>query len=213
MSDIFREVDEEIRKEHYEALWKKYGSWLIAAAVALVLAVAGYQGWTAWQRDQAMQASQEYAAAVAKAGDDPAAALQALGGLAKPGSDGYGLLAAFRQAALQAEEGNVDSAVATWEKIAASDAPPKPFRTLATLFTVMHRIDTGDPGALSERLEPIAQSNDPFRSTALELQGLLAQKQGDEARAIELYKQVADGADVPPAQRRRVTQLLAVLEG
>lgn len=213
MSDIFREVDEEIRKEHYANLWKKFGPWVIAVAILLVAAVAGYQGWQAWQRDQALQAGEQYAEAVATASNDPAAAIDALDGLAQPDSDGYGLLAAFRRAELQVRQGNEAAAIETWERIAAGSAPPKPFRSLATIFAVMHQMDTGDPAALSQRLDAIANSDAPFRSTALELQGLLAQKQGDTERAIEIYKQIADSASAPPAQRQRVTQLLAVLEG
>lgn len=213
MSDIFREVDEEIRKEHYATLWKKYGPWVIGAAVLLVLAVAGFQGWKAYQRDQALEASSQYTAAVDKIGEDGDAALRALGEIAEPGGDGYGLLAAFRRAELLAERGDTAAAVATWERIAASAEPPRAFRALATIFSVMHQMDDGDAAALDERLQAIAQSNQPFRPTALELQGLLAHKQGETARAIEIFRQITDAPDVPPAQRQRATQMLAVLEG
>ena len=43
MSDIFHEVEEEVRREHYEKLWKKYGNYVIAVASVLVLGVA--YGW------------------------------------------------------------------------------------------------------------------------------------------------------------------------
>ena len=40
MSDIFREIDEELRRDNFRKLWSRYGRYVIAAAV-LVLVVAG----------------------------------------------------------------------------------------------------------------------------------------------------------------------------
>ena len=40
MSDIFREVDEDVRKDQSLAFWKKYGPYVIAAAVAIMTVTA-----------------------------------------------------------------------------------------------------------------------------------------------------------------------------
>ena len=64
MSDIFQEVEEDVRREHYEKLWKKYGNYVIAAASVLVLAVAGYQAWTRYDLSQRQKSSDAYEAAV-----------------------------------------------------------------------------------------------------------------------------------------------------
>jgi hypothetical protein len=211
VSDIFREVDEEIRKERYHTLWKRYGPWVITAVVALVLAVAGYEGWKSWQRSQALAASDRYAEAVAavEAGNTEQALTQ-LAEMAEPAGSGYGLLAAFRRAELLAGQGQTEQAVQLWQRIAASGGDTA-LRQLATVFSVMHRMDDGDPAQLASRLQPLAEGEGAFRLTAVELQALLAHKQGERARAVELYKQVADAADVPPAQRQRATQMLALL--
>lgn len=212
MSDIFREVDEEIRKERYATLWKKYGAYVIAAAVVLVLAVAGYQGWQQWQRSQALSASDNYNAAVAQLEQgNTEQGLQQLSEMADPTGDGYALLAAFRQAELLAEQGSTDEAVAIWNEIAGSGGSD-PLRQLADVFAVMHQVDSGDPDQLAGRLQPLAAQDSPYRWTALELQATLAHKQGDDEKAIELFKQIADGGDVPPAQRRRATQMLELLQ-
>jgi hypothetical protein len=212
VSDIFREVDEEIRKERYATLWKKYGAYVIAAAVVLVLAVAGYQGWQQWQRSQALSASDSYNAAVTQLEQgNTEQGLQQLGELADPSGDGYALLAAFRRAELLAEQGSTQEAVAIWNEIAGSGGSD-PLRQLADVFAVMHQVDSGDPDQLAGRLQPLAAEDSPYRWTALELQATLAHKQGDDDQAIELFKQIADGGDVPPAQRRRATQMLELLQ-
>lgn len=213
MTDIFREVDEEIRKERYAALWKKYGPYVIGLAVLIVLAVAGYQAWTAYQREQAIEASNAFAAANQQFYDGGhGAAVESLAKLADPDAGGYGLLAAFRRADILAIDGEEAAAIEIWRRI-AEEAPQEDFRTLAELFVIMHRFDEADPAELDSRLAGMAESDSPFRTTALELQALLAVKQGDEARAAELYKEIADGANIPPQQRQRATELLARLEG
>jgi hypothetical protein len=212
VSDIFREVDEEIRKERYATLWKKYGAYVIAAAVALVLAVAGYQGWQQWQRSQALSASDSYNAAVAQLEQgNTEQGLQQLAQLSDPSGDGYALLSAFRRAELLAQQGQRQQAVQIWNEIAGSGGDD-PLRQLADVFAVMHQVDGGDPDRLASRLQPLAAEDSPYRWTAIELQATLAHKQGDDETAVELFKQIADGGDVPPAQRRRATQMLELLQ-
>ena len=43
MSDIFREIEEDLQRDRYKKLWEKYGNLVIAAAVVLVLGTAGWQ--------------------------------------------------------------------------------------------------------------------------------------------------------------------------
>ena len=52
MADIFKEVDEELRRDNFAKLWKKYGRAILGLALAIVLAVAGVQGWRAYDLDQ-----------------------------------------------------------------------------------------------------------------------------------------------------------------
>ena len=42
MSDIFREVDEEIRHERYKRLWDRFGPYLIAVALLIVVGTAAF---------------------------------------------------------------------------------------------------------------------------------------------------------------------------
>ena len=45
MADIFNEIDEDVRRERYEQLWKRYGNYVIGAALLVVLATTGAVGW------------------------------------------------------------------------------------------------------------------------------------------------------------------------
>ena len=45
MGDIFREIDEELRQERYERLWRSYGKYVIGIGVALVITLLGWKSW------------------------------------------------------------------------------------------------------------------------------------------------------------------------
>ena len=98
MSDVFREVDEELRQDQFKQLWKRYGAIMVGAALLLVAAVGGYQAWQSWQQERRAELSDRYAEAIdlLNAGDD-AAGQQALSELVGEDEAGYGVLAAFQQ--------------------------------------------------------------------------------------------------------------------
>ena len=213
MSDIFREVDEELKQEHYKKLWKKFGPTVIGVVVVIVAAVGGYQAWQAWDLDRRLDESDRYAAALAlQDSGSLGAAEEALAGLAEPGGDGYGLLAAFEQARLRIEQSDREGAIALWDGIAGNEAAGEAFRGMADLLSVMHQVDGGDPAALEARLQPLAEVGSAFRPSALELTAVLALRRGDTARARELYTAVADDRAAPPALRTRATQMLEALD-
>ncbi len=213
MADIFKEVDEELRRENLAKLWKKYGRAVIGLAAAIVLAVAGVQGWRAYDLNRRSELSDRYAAALERAaGGDTAAALNALAEMSEADGSGYAGLAAFEEAKLRLESGDRDGAIALWDRIAAGSALGEGFRDVAALLSVMNQLDSGDPTTLRRRLQPLAADGAPFRASARELLALLALREGDRAGARELYTQIADDRAAPSGLRRRAAQMLAALK-
>ena len=60
MSDIFNEVDEEVRREQLKKLWERYGNLIIAAAFLVVAGVAAWRGYEYWQARKAAEAIAGY---------------------------------------------------------------------------------------------------------------------------------------------------------
>jgi len=217
VADIFREVDEDVRKEHYHKLWKKYGLYVIALAVLIVVAVGGWEAWKVYSLKQRQAASRDYALAVGVIAEGPSdAALAALQPLAKPGEGGYGLLATFQAARVMAERGDTDAAAVLWGQIADSTAADPGMRAVATLLMVQHRLGSADgakaDGAeLDAALAPLLAPGQAFRPAALELSALVALHGGDTARARTALEDLADDVTAPQGARTRATQLLAGL--
>lgn len=211
MADIFREVEEDLRREKYEKLWKRYGTAIIAVALAIIVLVGGYQAWRAYERSQREERSNAYAAALQEIeAGDRAAALESLGALSESGG-GYGDLAALERARLLAESGDTQGAIAVWQRLAET-AEGEGFRAVATLLWALYQIDEEDPEALRQRLRPLAEPGEPFRSSARELLAALAIREGDTAGARALYTQVADDIEAPSSVRQRAAQMILTLE-
>jgi len=212
VADIFREVDEELQQERAAHLWKKYGGWVIAVAVAVVLGVTGNVLWTQYAEQQkAEQAAQLDAALTPLQDEQPAAAAEALDAFAGEASTGYAMLGRFHEAGAQARAGDVEAAVATYRAIAGMDDLDEVYRQLAVLKSVRLRVGSGDPAALSEELAPLTEDSSPWRPLALETEAAIALAAGDAetARGI-LTDLVADNA-APTRLRQRATELLEAI--
>lgn len=214
MSDIIREVDEELRRENWENLWKKYGKYLVGAALAAVLGTAAVVGWREYDRSTRIEAGNTFAELIERVENtrDPAVAADMIASyLETAPPEGYATLAQLREAKLRADAGENEMAIALYDELAADgDAPPL-FRDLAALYSVRMQIDDGNPETLMSRLEPLAADGNPWRYTARELQAVLALRSGDTARARELFTRLADDMDAPDSLRTRATEMLRAL--
>ncbi len=209
---LIREVDEELQRERFEKLWKRYGGWVIGAAVAVVLVVAGNQGWQYWQAqvraDEALRYGQALQALDAGDEDGALAIFAALGG---EGRTGYALLSQLRRAEILAAGGEVEQARAVYDSIAGDASKPQRYRELALLRGVLLRMEDGDTVGLSARLDPLMDEGSPWRHVARELAAVLAQQNGETDDAAALLRQVMEDDTAPQGARRRAADMLAAL--
>lgn len=212
VADIFKEIDEELRQDRAAKLWKRYGNYVIAVAVVVVLGVAGFRFWQ--QQDQAAREgdSSAYQSALARAaGGDVDGAVAALGTLADDGSGGYAVLARLQQASLAAGSGDREGAMLAFDAVANDGSAPAVLRDLARLQSVAQRLDTAPASELTLLLGGLATAGSPWRSMALELKGLVALKSGDNPAARTVFAELADDAGTPERMRARAAELLKAL--
>jgi hypothetical protein len=105
VSDIFQEVDEEVRREQLKKLWDRYSIYLIALAVLIVVGVSGWRGYEYWvaKKAAAAGAAFEAAAALSEQGKH-AEAEAAFAKVAVEAPAGYRVLARMRVAGARASE-------------------------------------------------------------------------------------------------------------
>ncbi|KAB2873470.1 MAG: tetratricopeptide repeat protein, partial [Bauldia sp.] len=191
MSDIFREVDEDLRRERYKKLWDRYGSYVIGLAVLIVVATAGYRGWEYWQNRQAQASGDRFVAALKLADDGKHdEAIAALDTLVKDGSGGYPALASFRIAAEKAAAGDDAGAVAEYEAIVARRDAPILVADLARLRAAMILADNASVADLTARIGDLAATGNPWRHSAREILGLAAWREGDMATSRKYFDEI-----------------------
>ena len=206
---LFREIEEDLRHERFAKLWKRYGNYVIAAVIAVVLSVAGFQGWRAYDIATRQSDGERFAEALTLAGDKQTqAAAEAFAGLAADATAGYALLARFQEAALLAKRGGPATAYADLARDPGVDAV---YRDLAVILGAFHEMNGPGAGDLSARLAPLTADGNPWRHSAKELTAVLAARAGDRTKARALFTALAADATAPQGIRARAGEMLAIL--
>jgi hypothetical protein len=216
VGDIFREVDEELRQERVEKLWKQYGKFVIAAAVLIVLGVAGWKFWQNQERDARIAEGAKFAeaAALLEAGKTAEAAT-AFAALAGETTSGYGILARLNEASIRVQAGDAAGAIDIYDSVAGDGGVPGSIRKLATVLAGLQalRVASIDLAAIESKLAPLTQAGEAYRYIALEILAVAAQKAGDIEKAKTQYKSIVEDPAAPTSVRSRASQMIGILGG
>jgi hypothetical protein len=212
VSDIFREIEDELRRDNLLKLWSRYGKYVIAGAVLAILVAGAIVGWRDHLAAERRAAGAQYSVALAlvRAGKDSDAASE-FAALAQQGG-GYAVPAAFERAGLLAKSGDRKAAIAIYDRLAADPGIGREFRDLAVLLSVMHGLPQDNPQAAIARLAPLTASGNPWRASALDLTAAAKLQAGDRAGALAIYRQLADDLAAPQGLRARAAELAAALK-
>lgn len=210
---LLREIDEELRQEHYSKLWARYGKAIIAAAVLLVAGVAGYKGWQAYDVSHRSELAERFSAAVvAELDGDLSGAHEAFAALGTETSGGYSVLARFRAAATLAQQGDRSGAASAYRQLSTDSAVDKQYQDMATILGALNEFDMVDPSAIISRLAPLTGADQAWRFSARELTALAALRAGDNQQAIDLFNQLVTDSGTPSGVRARARELLAATD-
>jgi len=210
MSDIFREVDEDLRRDRAERVFKTYGAYMIAAAVVLVAGTGGYTAWRGWQQTKRQQDTAALVTAIAQTAQGPEKGVEALAAYAGTADARMAALAQFNAAALLLRQNKPAEAATVYDGIAGNGSVDPVYRDLATLLGAMQRVESGDPAQLTAKLQPLTAETSPWRFTARELTALLAARTGDKDKARGLFQQLADDQQAPSGVRSRASDLASL---
>jgi hypothetical protein len=211
MSDIFREVDEEVRRDQAAQIWGRYQNLFIGLAILVIAATAGWRIYDHYRTQQAEEAGAKYEAALTLARDGKSAEAEgAFEQVAKSGPKGYAVLARLREAA---EYGSSDpaAAVKAYDAIAADGTIDPLFQNLARLRAALLRLGEADAKEVESRLGPMTANDNPFRFSAREALALAALKHDDFDTAGRQLDTIVVDPQAPAAMRQRAEALLAVV--
>jgi hypothetical protein len=210
MSDIFQEVDEEVRRDKAAEFWKKYQSLIIGAAVLVVLATAGYR----FYEDRLLAAEQAAGTAFqqALALDRDGKGAEAEAAMAKLAADaprGYRTLARLAEAAILGKR-DPKGAISAYGALAADASMGPLFQDAARLRAALLRLDAGEVEAAKPAFEALAE-NSAYRHTARLALGVVALNAGDYEQAGKWLDLVVADAEAPDAEKRSAESLLGLV--
>ncbi|MCW5695356.1 MAG: tetratricopeptide repeat protein [Bauldia sp.] len=212
MTDVFREVDEDLRRDRLKKLWQRYGRWVIVAAVLVVVAVAVWTFMQSQAERRAAESGDRFNAALALASaGSPDEARAALAELEANGANAYPALAAMQSAAILAETGDIEGAVAGYDAIVADRAVEAPLRDVAALRAALLLVDTAPFSTLLSRLTPLTADGNPFRHLARELLAVSAIHHDDMANARDWVLTMLSDNDIPQTTFQRGNAMLGLI--
>lgn len=209
--DIFREVEQDMRREQMAQVWRKYGVYVIATALVIVLAVGGYQAWTWWQNSRAASDGAAFVgASTLQQNGQLDEAAETFSALAEDGMGSYSALAKLRLAAIAAAKGETDAAVQAYDSVAAS-ADDSMLRGFARIQAATLLIDTAELSEIEKRIGAMRDDSSLWRHSARELLALSAFKADQNEKASTLYQELLSDSDTPGAMRQRAQMMLELI--
>ena len=214
MSEEFiGEVDEDIRHQQLTAFWKSYGKYIIATAVAIVVFVAGSQGYKKYTESKYLDVADQYSAALENLqSGNQQQALSALKALSEQDVEGYKVLSAMKRVELHLKNGEKTLAVGILENLSYNDGVSEFYRDLAALQAATILMDEASYEDTTARLEPLLSRNNEMRYMARELLAMSAIQNGDMEKAKGLLRELSEDLETPESVKFRADQLLTVIE-
>lgn len=211
MSELFNEVDEDLRREQLKRIWEKYSLLIILVAV---LIVGGVGGWRAYSYLEGKKAA-EAGAAFDKASElseqnKPAEAEAAFTKLAAEAPAGYRTMARLR-AAGEAAKRDPAAAVKLYDEVIADNTVGANEKDLARVRAGTLLVETAAYDALLAKLEPATTATGTYRHSARELLALAAWKAGNAAETRKWVEAISNDNDTPSSIRTRAESLQALL--
>ncbi len=211
MSELFDEVDEEVRREQLKKLWDKYSLYIIAVAILIVAAVGGWRGYQYLEAKRAAEAGDAFNKAVDLSEQNKhGEAETAFSDLVAKSPYGYRLLSRFRLAA-EVEKRDPKAAVQMFDALAADRSIGAEQQELARIRAGGILVDTASYADMKQRLEADAAPNATFHHVARELLALSAVRANDSSAARQWLDMISADADTPPSVRSRAEALQALL--
>jgi len=211
VSEIFDEVQEEVRREQLKRLWERYSVVILTVAFLIVGGVGGWRAWVYLEGKKAQEAGAQFEAAATLADQQkPAEAEAAFARIASDAPQGYRTLARLRAAGELATR-DAPGAVKLYDAIAADRSVGQTEQDLAALRAASLLVDTASYADIKARLEPLTGATRTFRHSARELLAVSAWRNKDMTAARQWIDVITTDPVSPQSLRSRIEALQALL--
>ncbi len=210
MVDFINEVEEELRKDKYNALLRKYGPYIVGAIIIIVAATGfvEYRKYSELKIAKAASASYISAGELEKQGKLEQAINKFIA-LSEKAPNGYSGLALNRAAAIQLRLGEYNKAISLYDRASEKFSDPL-HKDLAQLKILYILMDQGRYDDVRARAGSLADG--PYRDLARELAAQASLKSGDEIQARRDFTYLTNTPGVGEGIKARAGQALALIK-
>ena len=207
MSDIFQEIDEDLRQDKAARLWKAYGKYVVSLAIFIILAIAGYRFIVHINEENREQASELYelASEAGRTGDKKAA-IELFSDERFNETIGYAIISKLKKATLAKSNNDPEGMAIVLKQIVTNEEIPSYLRNLARL-----KLIASDSDNYISQLDALIEGDGPWKFLALELKGGMELEVGNLKEARSIFKELTIEADTPNNMRRRASEILKAL--
>jgi hypothetical protein len=211
VSELFDEVDEDVRRDQLKRIWDQYSIYIVAGAFLIIAAVGGWRGYAYLEAKKAAEAGAAFdKASELSEQNKHTEAEAAFADLAAKAPSGYRTLARLRVAA-EAASRDPQAAAKLYDDISADRSVGAPEQDLARVRAAGLLLETSTYPNMLQRLEPATVPGATFRHTARELLALSAWRANDTAAARQWLDVIANDGETPASLRSRAEALQALL--
>lgn len=212
MSDLFEEVEEQLRSDRYRTFAGKILPWLLGLVVLALVAGLGWWGWTHLREQAIGKASEQYSAALDAAEQGKTAeALKLFTEVSKSQAKGYRTLALMQLGGLRLEQKDTAGAVKLFDEAAAA-APGPVLADAARLKSAFALLDTAPAKDVEARLTPLLADGRPYRVQAREALAFTKLNAGDLAGARGDFVVISGMLDAPEGARARAKAAIGLID-
>jgi hypothetical protein len=211
VSELFDEVDEEVRRDQLKKLWDQYSIYIIALALLIIAGVGGWRGYQYLEAKKAAEAGAAFDKAVELSEQNKhAEAEAAFADLAAKAPSGYRILSRLRTAT-EVSNRDPQAAAKMFDEIAADRSVGAVEQDLARIRAAQLLLESTTYPNMLQRLEPASTPTSTFRHSAREWLALSAWRANDAAAARQWLDLIANDGETPPSLRSRAEALQALL--
>ena len=212
MTDLFEEVEEQLRSDQYKRLARRALPWVLGIVGLALAGTLGYWGWDTWRTQQTAKASEQYVEAIeAFTAGDRAKATTLWTEISKSQAPAYKALALMHLAG-DAERANKRAEAVKLYDEAAEASPDPVIGDAARLKSAFALLDTAPLSETEARLKPLMEEGKPYRIQAREALAFAKLNAGDAKGARGDFVLISQSLDASQGAQSRAQAAIGLID-
>ncbi|MBJ85138.1 MAG: hypothetical protein CMJ11_00830 [Pelagibacterales bacterium] len=213
MSDVFQEVDEELREEKYKSIWRKFRYYVIGGLILFILGIAANAFWKDYNLKEINDRSERFFTAIEMAQEDKVNAITLLEKFANQeerNSEYNALIARFTEAAIRRSEKDFNGALLIYQSLEDNNISNF-YEDYAKLSSVEMLIALNNKKDAKLILDDLISNTSDLKYIAMEYLGYLEIDEGNFSKARTIFTNIADEASSSVNMKNRSREVLSIL--